>query len=337
MQVKTRDKFRALAARQRLTILLVRPDGIGDEILCLPVATALRHSFSDARIVFLSSEHAAPVLEHHPDLDGILTIAGHEPFRKLVALFRDRIDAVIFLKPSRRLMAAAFVARVPVRVATGFRWYSIFANRRMYQHRSDFAQHESEYNLQLLAGLGMKPGSLVRPRLVVTTLEREWAEDRIAPLPTARILIRPGGLSARHWKMQHFWDLSKQLLCRGYGVILTGSQAEQQRWERECGNTSAVHSNILDLKGQLTVRNSWPSLPRARWSSREQRGRHTLRQPWTCRQSASTIPDATTRRFDGGRWAKAFCYGRTCPLVRNASMKRALTGIVWIRSRWKNW
>jgi ADP-heptose:LPS heptosyltransferase len=254
MLVKTRDKLLSLAARQRLTILLVRPDGIGDEILCLPVATALRRSFSDARILFLSSEHAAPVLEHHPDLDGILTVAGHEPFRKLVALFRDRIDAVIFLKPSRRLMAAAFVARVPVRVATGFRWYSIFANRRMYQHRSDFAHHESEYNLQLLAGLGMKPGTLARPRLVVTTQEREWAEDRMARLPTPRILIHPGGLSARHWKMQHSWDLAKQLLCKGYGVILTGSQAEQQRWERECGDANVLHSNILDLKGELTVR-----------------------------------------------------------------------------------
>ena len=254
MLAKTRDKFSTLAVHQPVTILLVRPDGIGDEILCLPVATALRRHFPKARILFLSSQNAAPVLEHHPDVDEIITITGREPFGKLVGLFRHGIDAAIFLKPFRRLMAAAFAARIPVRVATGFRWYSIFANRRIYQHRSDFSRHESEYNLELLAGLGVKPAPFVRPRLVVTTAEQEWAEVRLASLPTPRILIHPGGLSARHWQMSHAWDLAKQLVRKGYGVILTGSEAEEKRWQEECGGARALDTNMLDLKGQLTVR-----------------------------------------------------------------------------------
>jgi heptosyltransferase-2 len=250
---KTRDKFLELATHQPMTIMLVRPDGLGDEILCLPVATVLRRCFSQARILFLSSKNAAPVLEHHPDIDEILTTTGHESFGKIVDLFQG-VDAVIFLKPFRRLMVAAFFARIPVRVATGTRWYSVFANRRIYQHRSDFSHHESEYNLQLLAGLDMKPGPFIRPRLFVTRSEQEWAQGRLAGLPKPRILIHPGGLSARHWKMQHFWDLTKQLVRKGYGVILTGSEAEHKRWEQECGQLSELHTNILDLKGQLSVR-----------------------------------------------------------------------------------
>ena len=254
MSAKTSDKFLATATRQPVTIVLVRPDGIGDEILCLPVATSLRRHFPKARLLFLSSQNAAPVLEHHPDVDEILTITGHESFGSIVRLFRDGIDAAIFLKPFRRLMAAAFVARIPVRVATGFRWYSMFANCRIYQHRSDFSHHESEYNLELLAGLGVRPEPFLRPRLVVTTPEREWAEARLAGLSKPRIVIHPGGLSARHWKMQHSRDLAKLLVRKGYCVILTGSVAEQERWERECGRESALHTNVLDLKGQLTVR-----------------------------------------------------------------------------------
>jgi len=38
-----------------MNVLLVRPDGIGDEILCLPVATALRRLMPKARVTFLSS------------------------------------------------------------------------------------------------------------------------------------------------------------------------------------------------------------------------------------------------------------------------------------------
>ncbi len=146
-----------------MNVLLVRPDGIGDEILCLPVAAALRRQRPQARITFLSSDYAAPVLEHHPDLDAVATVNGREPFSELVRLFRQGYDAAVFLKPFRRLMLAAFAARVPCRVATGYRWYSFLANRRVYEHRHDFSRHESEYNLGLLKGLGIVPGPLQDP------------------------------------------------------------------------------------------------------------------------------------------------------------------------------
>src|SRR5207249_617551 len=166
-----------------MKILLVRPDGIGDEILCLPVASALRRLMPEARIAFLSSETAAPILEHHPHVDEVLIVSGRERFGELVALFRQGFDAALFLKPFRRLMLAAFVARVPLRVATGYRWYSLLANRRVYQHRSDFSKHESEYNLGLLAGLGFAPGQPVKPMLVLTGEERQWAGARLEGLP----------------------------------------------------------------------------------------------------------------------------------------------------------
>jgi ADP-heptose:LPS heptosyltransferase len=54
--------------------------------------------------------------------------------------------------------------------------------------------------------------------------------------------------------MQHFWELAKRLTQKGYGVILTGSAAEHQRWENECGQLHELHTNICDLKGQLTGR-----------------------------------------------------------------------------------
>ena len=105
-----------------MNILLVRPDGIGDEILCLPVASALRRLLPAARISFLSSDSAAPLFDHHPDVDEVLTVTPGKRFRDLVAIFRRGFTVAIFLKPFRRLMLAAYFGRVPVRVATGYRW-----------------------------------------------------------------------------------------------------------------------------------------------------------------------------------------------------------------------
>ena len=235
------------------TILLIRPDGIGDQILCLPVASALRRLMPGSRIAFLSSAYAAPVFEHHPDLDRVLTYTGPEQFGELVALFRQGVDAAVFLKPFRKLMLASWMARVPLRVATGYRWYSFLANRRVYQHRSDFSKHESEYNVGLLSGLGLNPGAPDRPALVIKDEERRRAEDRMSALPAKRVVLHPGGFAARRWRGEHYRELADRLASAGMGVIFTGTSSEGERFRGEASNRNPA-PGMLDLMGRLTIR-----------------------------------------------------------------------------------
>lgn len=243
-----------------MNILLVRPDGIGDEILSLPVATQLRSLMPGARLSFLSSVYAAPVLAHHSDLDEVLTVTGRETLGELVSLFRRgsgpnglHFDAVIFLKPFRRLMTAAWLARVPLRVGTGYRWYSFLLNRRVYEHRSDFSRHESVYNLGLLRGLGLAPGEGSPPRLVVTDEEREWARTYLARSTGLRVLVHPGGFSSRVWKPAHFRDLVLRLAGQGRQVLLTGSAAEGEKFRTEA-QVSTWPDGVRDVMGELTLR-----------------------------------------------------------------------------------
>ena len=236
-----------------MNILLVRPDGIGDEILSLPVATELRRVMPGARLNFLSTVYAAPVLAHHPDLDEVLTVTGQETLGELVRLFRRNVDAAIFLKPVRRLMTAAWLARVPLRIGTGYRWYSWLLNRRVYEHRSDFSRHESAYNLGLLRGLGLSPGEVTPPRLVVTSEEREWARDLLGNSPSLRVLIHPGGFSSRLWELTHFRDLVLRLAREGRQVLLTGNAAERDKFRADT-QVSAWPAGVRDLMGGLTLR-----------------------------------------------------------------------------------
>ena len=236
-----------------MNILLVRPDGIGDQILCLPVASALRRVVPGAKVAFLSSAYAAPIFDHHPDVDRILTITGKEPFRGLIRLFRSEFDAAVFLKPFKSLMLAAWIARVPLRVATGYRWYSVLANRRVYQHRRDFSKHETEYNLGLLTGLGLEPGSPIRPRLVVTPSERQAAEAQMSRLPVKRVILHPGGFAARQWRKEHYWKLAHRLVHAGFGVVMTGTASERERFYEE-SPVSGLVPGMLDVMGKLTVR-----------------------------------------------------------------------------------
>ncbi len=237
-----------------MNVLLVRPDGIGDEILCLPVATALRRLMPDARITFLSTQYAAPILDHHPDLDVVWTVTGRESLSDLVALFRRGVEAAIFLKPFRRLLWAAFLARVPVRVATGYRWYSVLANRRVYEHRKDFSKHEAAYNVGMLKGLGLNPTSVSAPQLVVTDDERDAARRRLQGMAAPRVVLHPGGFAARRWRIEHYRELAELLAHRGVSVMLTGSPDEAEQFSQKVLNQKALPRQVLNLMGQLSVR-----------------------------------------------------------------------------------
>ncbi len=237
-----------------MKVLLVRPDGIGDEILCLPVASALRRLLPDVKIAFLSSDYAAPILAHHPDLDEVWTVTGRESLRELVSLFRRDVDAVVFLKPFKRLMWAAFFARVPIRVATGYRWYSVLANRRVYEHRKDFSKHETSYNVGMLAGLGLQPGIVDPPSLVLTDEERTKGQERLRGLPALRVVLHPGGFAARRWRVDHYHSLAQELCRKGVGVVLTGSQAEAEMFTEQVTSAAPLSGAVLNLMGQLSVR-----------------------------------------------------------------------------------
>lgn len=236
-----------------MNVLIVRPDGIGDVLLSLPVATQLRRLVPGVTVGFLTSPTVAPLLELHPDVDYVRMIRLTDPFKELRLAFSQGVDAAIFLKPFRCLMWAAWAAGVPIRVATRYRWYSLLANRHIYEHRSEFSKHESEYNVEMLKGLGLRPQPISQPVLTLTEAERAAGASRWSRLPSPRVVIHPGGVSARRWRLEHYRDLVVTLTDRGYGVVLTGSNQEGA----EFGGVAPempLSSGIVDLMGKLSLR-----------------------------------------------------------------------------------
>jgi ADP-heptose:LPS heptosyltransferase len=237
-----------------MNVLIVRPDGIGDVLLSLPVATQLRQLVPGVRIGFLTSPTVAPLLDRHPDVDYVRTIRFTDSLKELRHAFSQGVEAAIFLKPFRRLMWAAWMAGVPIRVATGYRWYSLLANRRIYEHRSDFLKHESEYNVDLLKGLELCPQPVSQPVLTLTETERAAGASWWLGLPNPRVVVHPGGASARRWRLEHYHDLVSMLTSRGYGVVLTGNDLERKEFEKCLPLFPTLPSGAADLMGKLSLR-----------------------------------------------------------------------------------
>jgi len=75
-----------------------------------------RYSEGAARfaVTRLPSEHSPPLFDHHPDMREVKPVDGNVRLRELIELVRAAFDAAALLMPYRRLMWAAFLARVPI-------------------------------------------------------------------------------------------------------------------------------------------------------------------------------------------------------------------------------
>ena len=215
----------------RILLLIVRTDRLGDVLLTTPVSRRLREKrFPQAHIAWLVKPYTAPLLEHNPDVDQVIIDWGG-PAKALVERLREeKFDAAIVAYPRWRMAWALWRAGVPMRIGPASKWYSVFFNRRIWQHRSEGAKHEADYNLDLLAPLGVS-FQRTATRLELTPEEKAWARSF---LESNRISFRKpvmglhpgsGGSSAR-WPLTHFMELGDRLQEAGYDVVVTGGPGE---------------------------------------------------------------------------------------------------------------
>jgi ADP-heptose:LPS heptosyltransferase len=228
-------------------VLLVRPDRIGDLVLSLPVAQALKKHLPGVQVDFLASSYNAPLLPYSPAVDvaRLATDSNGTPrgrgdlARELAAA---EYDAAVFLKPEWRTAHAVFVAGIPRRVGTWRRSCTIFFNERVNNNRRNAGRHEADLNLMLAARLH---GALSRePGVPVLRTDERKGIALLAPfrLPLQFLVIHCGsGGSAANWPRQMYADLARRM-SRETAVVLTGQRSI----------LDAPLSNVFDLTGRTT-------------------------------------------------------------------------------------
>jgi len=221
-------------------ILVIRTDRIGDVVLSTPMLTALKSRFPHSHITMMVRPYTREIVDGHPDVDEILVfdervISDKDAYRSFVREIRNRrFDVAITVYPTFRLARLIFASKIPVRLGTGYRWYSFLFNRRVYEHRKSSLRHELEYNLRLLQNIDVPyPETIefkfyIPPRALQRA--RDWlASNDIDPARDKIALIHPGsGGSALDWPLEKFSQLCDALSqIRGVNVILTGGPNEQ--------------------------------------------------------------------------------------------------------------
>ena len=227
-----------LNPQQYRRILIVRTDRIGDVILTLPLVRVLKTSMPQSRIAMLVRRYTAGLVEDNPDLEKIIYYDEGEkpvPLMRLVAeLRREHFDVVVHTYPRFRLAIMTWIAGIPVRVGTGYRWYSFLFNKKVYEHRKDAKRHELAYNLGLLAALGWSVDyKNITPSLEVKAGTMEKVKSLLAGFGVREsdrlVVLHPGsGGSARNWSAKNFGLLGRHLCdLPNVRIVVTGTRTEQ--------------------------------------------------------------------------------------------------------------
>ncbi len=214
-------------------IIVARTDKIGDLLLSLPVFQTLRESFPSARITAFVNPATREIVQGHPAVDAVeLWNKNEGVFRLAERLKGMNADVFISLYPRPRQILAAWLAGIPVRVGTAYRWYGFFLNRRIKVHRSVCDRHEVEYNLDLLKPLGVEKFAK-KIQFPLSSGDRDFARDLLGEKGiggTPYLVIHPGHKgSALNWSVEKYAETAARLCQRtDLRVVLTAGETETE-------------------------------------------------------------------------------------------------------------
>lgn len=243
-------------------ILLVRTDRLGDVILTLPMLPALRQCFPNAYIAMLLRRYTGEVFEGNPNVDELIWYDdddGLVPFGRMCARLREKqFDIAVVVYPRFRLAWLMFRSGIPIRVGTGYRYYSILFNKRVYEHRKDAQRHELEYNLNLLKELDCKTPDNFKPEFYIDIPDKAQAKvdallRSIGVGGNNFVILHPGsGGSAREWLPDNFGALAARFVRQGgLKVIVTGTKAEEAKVDAV---VKASNGQAIPVVGKLTIK-----------------------------------------------------------------------------------
>jgi lipopolysaccharide heptosyltransferase II len=227
-------------------ILVIRPGGIGDAVLLIPVIHALKAVYPHAVIEILAEKRNAAVFTlcschahlFHYDKPG-----------ELLAAIQGNYDVVIDTEQWHRLSAlTARLTRAPILIG-----YATNERKRMFNYPILYSHKEYEiysfYNL--LAPLGIPaPERIFTPFLTVPESAKQRVQLLLGDLSAKQFVsIFPGAsISERRWGSDRFRMVTERLYAQGIPVVVVGGKDDVSGGDRIIAGTYG-----LNLAGKTSL------------------------------------------------------------------------------------
>ncbi len=241
-------------------VLLVKLSSLGDIIHSLPVLTALRQRWPDARLDWLVDDTYRELLEGHPDINEVITfprqrlrtlkqVLGRpcELHRFLRDIRRQKYDIVIDLQGLFRSAFVAAVAggRLRVGFARGREMSPLFYHKRVAVPHKGL--HAVDCYLLLAEAAGAGPTSPVRFELPVHPEADRRAARLLVDGDAPNIVISPATRwETKCWPIAYHAELADRLVRELQArVYFLGSTVDRPRIETIQTRMSSESTNLV--------------------------------------------------------------------------------------------
>ena len=227
-------------------ILLTRMKYIGDVVLTTPVIRAVRETYPDAYIAYLTDKKIAPLLEHNPYLNEIIPYDFSRPDiteqpRVAYRLWRRKFDVVVDLFSNPRTAILSRLSGAPMRIGK-----DVKGRGRLYTHRiGDYGALKPaiEFHYQYVKplGVGMK---YFTTEIFLTDDEKREAriflkhQDVDTGKPVVALHVGASWPN-KVWHKEQFAQLVDLLRAKlGAEIVLSAGPGDREITEYITGNSS---------------------------------------------------------------------------------------------------
>ena len=242
-------------------ILIVRTDRIGDVVLSLPMAEIVKSKYPDCKVTYFIRHYTRALLDGNSFIDEVIIADESEGkilFKgNLKKIKLKNFDTCIVVNPTLRISLILFLAGIKNRIGTGYRWYSVLFNNKVFEHRKYGDKHELEYNINLLSKLDVKDKDVSKEikfhlqidddstRKINSILYQRAFKDE-----NKIIIVHPGsGGSSVDLPKEKLIELTRMLSSlENVSIIITGSKSEY-----ELCKEFEISDSVINLSGQLDL------------------------------------------------------------------------------------
>jgi lipopolysaccharide heptosyltransferase II len=244
-----------------MKILVIRTDRIGEVLLSTPIATALKEKWPKAKISMMVRPEVRQLVEGNPYLDEVIEYGGEgsrvkgqglKEAVRLKKIFKEkRFDIAVIVNPKKEFHAAAFLARIPVRVGFDRKW-GFLLTHKVKDLKYLAEKHEVEYNLDLVRALGIEPKDK-RPVLAVSDSAGCLQEASLLGATGKHIIaIHPCTSNPlKQWPEESFARLGDLLVENGYNIVVVSGLSEV-KIARDVINR--MGHKPIDLTGKVSLK-----------------------------------------------------------------------------------
>src|SRR5471030_1107208 len=238
-----------------IRILIAKTTQLGDLVISLPMASALKQRAPSCQVILLTNPRTVDVARCCPDVD---EVHGEPPTREelLALLIALKIDTFIQVSPSRMLAQLAREAGIPNRIGSLFRNYSWSLCTHMVAVSGTLSGlNKRLLDLQYLAPLGIHvdnlqsvsdlynlrpPSSVVRPA--------DFSQGRRS------IILSPALITAKahQWPLEFYSRLIHKMDPTQFHWFICGIADDREKLLPLLGR-HALDSNVTDMVGLLTL------------------------------------------------------------------------------------